>query len=137
MQNNQQLEDNNNRNILKYSLIVLMAVSLSAITYTITPLNWVLKEVTRTALGLQHQWMFYSHSIFSWFTSGMFIFTIILGFIAPFLLGIIVILQFFKRECLPNDDPNLVKVLNYWLNLVLTAFVFMLVVCSLETLKFV
>lgn len=130
-------QESNNLNILKYSLILLLAFSLSAIAYTITPLNLVLKEVSRTAVALQYQWMFYSYSIFSWVTSGMFVFTIILGLIAPFLLGIVVVLQFLKGKWLPTDDPNLEKVLHYWFKLVLTAFVLMLIARTLETLNFV
>lgn len=126
--------DNNKLNILKYSLILLGAVSVSAITYTITPFNWVLKEAARSAFTLQGQWMGYSHSIFSWFASSLFVFTIMLGLIAPFVLGIIIILNLYKKEWLLDGDPNFTEPLNYWFNSVLIAFVLMLVARSLETL---
>lgn len=135
MVNNQQLE-NNKGNILKYSLILLGGVSLSAIAYRITPLNWVLKEVTRSVINLQGQWMVYSHSIFSWVASTLFVFTIMLGLIAPFILGIIIILNLFKKEWLPFGDPNSTKPLFYWFNSVLIAFVLMLIARSLETLGY-
>lgn len=100
------------------------------------PLNWVLKEVTRSAINLQGQWMVYSHSIFSWVASTLFVFTIMLGLIAPFILGIIIILNLFKKEWLPEGDPNFTKPLFYWFNFVLIAFVLMLIARSLETLGY-
>lgn len=136
MLNNQQLVTNSKNNILKYSLILLLAVSISLIAYRSTPLNRILKQVIRSALTLQGQWMGYSHSIVSWFASTLFVLMIMLGLIAPFILGIIIVLNLCKKEWLPDGDPNFTKPLNYWLNSVLIAFFLMLVVRSLETLGY-
>lgn len=50
---NHQFVNNNKSNILKYSLILILAFGLSAIAYSISLLQLVLREVTVTVFNVQ------------------------------------------------------------------------------------
>jgi hypothetical protein len=123
-------------NLLKYLSILCLAFGSSAILYfpSASPLHWILVETTKSALALQSPWMAYSHSVFSFISSWLFLLTFFcLGLIAPSVLILVLSLSFLKPEWLPSDDPHLLKPLNQWLNVVLVCFLLTLTARALET----
>ena len=123
--------------ILKYSLILLSAAGLSAISYSCPPLSWLFREIARTVAITHYNWMTYHHSLFSWVASGIYLITISVGIVSPFVLVIIITIHLFKTEWLPKDDPYLIKPLNQWFNFCLFTFVITLLGVVLEGLGIV
>ena len=93
-------------------------------------------QAAKISAALHQQWMAYSHSLFSWLASGLFLITITGGLVAPFVLVIVAALHLSKREWLPKDDAYLLKPLNYWFNCCLIAFAAILLGRALDTLGF-
>ena len=112
----------NRPNNIIYSLILLFAFAISAIAYSLPPLNQVLIAVVNTMYKLQHNWMSYSNSLFTWLTSGTYLVLIACGLVAPFVALLVVGLQVFKPEWLPKDDPQFEKPLHWWLGFCLFLF---------------
>lgn len=130
MQNHQKLLV---ENTVKYSLILLVAISLSAIAYTSPFLNCQLLEESREIVNLHQRWMSHSHSFFSWYISASYICAIKIGFlIYPFVLVVILPLNLFKRDWLPKNDLSFIRPLFYWVYSVLLTFLIMLFAQLLE-----
>ena len=112
-----------NKKILSYTLVLLGAVGLSIITYSCPMLSWLLKEIARKIAISQQNWMSYHHSFSSLLTSCIYLLAICIGgLVSPFVLAIVITLQLFKPNWLPEDDVYLLKALNYWCDLCLLAF---------------
>ena len=122
-----------NKKILSYTLVLLGAVGLSIITYSCPMLTWLVKEIARNVAISHQNWMSYHYSFFSWVTSGIYLLAICIGgLISPFVLVIVITLQLFKPDWLPEDNIYLLKTLNYWCSLCLLAFVAILLSTAME-----
>ncbi len=122
------------KKILSYSLVLLGATGLSVVAYSYPLLNWLFKEIATKIVTSQQSWISYHHSFFAWVTSGIYLLAICIGgLISPFVLVIVITLQLFKPDWLPEDDVHLLKALNYWCDLCLLVFAVTLLSTAMKT----
>ena len=116
----------------KYCLILAVALVLSTITYSATPLDLFRVEFFQTVAHRHQQWMLHSHSLLSWYASGSFACVVVGWLVTPIVAALITTLKKFKPRWLPQVDDPFDKFLNFWVYLYLGSLGLTLLTRALE-----